>query len=75
MIVDEKYKFNKELVYRDRDSILLVFNEELGGFMELNESARIVFLMCKEEMCYSEIIKNIAKELNIEETVIEQKVY
>lgn len=67
MTIESEYIFNSEVVYKESDSVTLVYNDEVGEFMELNDSGSVLFSMCMEGLSIRQMIDGICNEFSLSE--------
>lgn len=61
------YKFNNNVIYKDRGEMLMAYNQESSDMYEFNEVGAEIFKMLAEEMPIKEIFNNLTKDYDVTE--------
>lgn len=66
-IKNMKYKFNKNVIYKDRGEMLMAYNQESSDMYEFNQVGGEIFKKLEKEIPMSQIFDELTKEYNVEE--------
>ena len=62
-----KYKYNKNVIYKDRGEMLMAYNQESSDMYEFNEVGGEIFKMIAEEIPIKKIFEELTKEYDVKE--------
>lgn len=61
------YKFNENVIYKDRGEMLMAYNQDSSDMYEFNEVGAEIFKMLAEEMSIKEIFNQLVSEYDVTE--------
>lgn len=61
------YKYNKNVIYKDRGEMLMAYNQESSDMYEFNEVGGEIFKMVAEETPMKDILKKLTTEYDVTE--------
>lgn len=66
-IKNMKYKFNKNVIYKDRGEMLMAYNQESSDMYEFNEVGGEIFKMLAQGIPMKEVFQNLTMEYSVDE--------
>lgn len=66
-IKNMKYKFNKNVIYKDRGEMLMAYNQESSDMYEFNEVGGEIFKMLAQGISMKEVFQNLTMEYSVDE--------
>lgn len=69
-IKEIEYKFNKNVIYKDRGEMLMAYNQESSDMYEFNQVGGEIFKLVATETPIKQIFEILTKEYDVEEADI-----
>lgn len=62
-----EYKFNKNVIYKDRGEMLMAYNQESSDMYEFNAVGGDIFKMLAQDIPMKEVFQTLTKEYSVDE--------